>query len=269
MQAPNDRPVKMSGWIRYGFAALALLLAAACHDGPFDEPAAETQHVPATIPLADLRALAGDGPTTVTGDLAVSGTVTSTDRRRAFYQTLCIESDGAALQILAGLERLFVDYPPGCRVTLRLRGLTLGTYRGVLQAGTQPEPGSYYPTGYLASPAAVAAHLTRLPDPLQPVVPTVRRIGELTPGLCGTLVRIEGLAPVVSDEPAAPVPWSGTHAFADEAGNTVYSYVRSGALFADDPIPSGRCALTGILLYDSASGGRYLIQLRDETDCSD
>ena len=246
-------------------AVILLLGAAACHDGPFGEPAADEPIPPATCSLPDLRGrtVAEGAPTTVTGDWVVSGIVTATDRRLAFSRSLCIESDGAALQLLAGLDRLWVDYPPGCRVTVRLQGLTIGLYRGVLQAGAAAAPGSYYPTGYLASPAAVAAHLFRANDPLQPPAPTVRRIRDLSPELGGTLVRIEGLERLPDETEYAPV-WSGTHAFSDAAGDIVYTYVRSRALFADDPIPAGRCSLTGILLCEN---GRYLIQLRDENDC--
>ena len=246
--------------LRKLIALTALLWAIACHDGPFGEPDSAEAALPATTTIAELHRLVGQQPVGVTGDIAVSGLVTTTDRRFGFYHMLCIESDGAALALLAGIDRLHVDYPVGCRVTLRLQGLTLGFYRGVLQDGTAAEPGSYYPTGYLASPAAVAARLFRSDEALQPIVPVRRRIGELTTAQCGTLIRIDGLTALPDGEAAT---WSGTHAFCDDAGQTVYSYVRSGALFADAAIPAGRCSLTGILLCDN---GRYLIQLRDEED---
>lgn len=264
-------------------ALLLLLGTAACHDGPFDEPELPGGNPPVTATIAEVWQLAGASATTVTGDLTVSGIVTTSDSAFGFYHTLCIEEDGAALQLLAAVERLHADFPVGCRVTLRLRGLTLGRYRGLLQAGVHSEPGSYYAVDYLASPAALAAHLTRSGDPLQPVEPTRQTIESLTPERCGTLVRIEGLrytpateagegdaastAGSGSDpaEGADPRPvWRGLHRFCDATGGAVYSYVRSGALFADEPLPAGRCSLTGILQYAS---GNYWIQLRDASDC--
>ncbi len=246
-------------------AGAVVALLAACHDGPFDEPPAADHPVPATTTIADLPHPADGSSVYVAGDLAVSGTVTTSDRSFGFYHTLCIESDGAGMEVLAGIDRLHVDYPVGCRVTLLLKGLTLGTYCGVLQAGTRPDAGSYFPAGYLASPAAVAAHLVRLSETLDPVRPTPRSVGELTAEACGTLVRIDGLVHDPEDE--TDRTWAGVRRFRDASGACVYSSVRAGADFADAEIPAGRCSLVGILLYEAQAGGRYLIKLRDETDC--
>ncbi len=261
-------------------AAVALLTA--CHDGPFDPPPPADNPLPATTTIADVRRLTDGTSVTVTNDIAVCGIVTTSDRRYNFYRSLCIESDGAALEFLAGIDRLHVDYPVGCCVTVLLRGLTLGTYRGVLQVGAKPDAGSYYPTTYLSSPAAVAAHLVRWDENLQPVVPACLRIGDLTLAQCGTLVRIDGLhfvpdaesepaesakftAPADLAEPAAT--WAGTHCFCDASGAEIYSYVRSNADFADTEIPSGEGALVGILQYEgSGDSGRFLLKLRDEND---
>lgn len=246
-------------------AVAAVALLAACHDGPFDEPPVAEHPVPATTTIADLPHPADGASVYVTGDLSVSGIVTTSDRSFAFYRTLCIESDGAGMEIMAGIDRLHIDYPVGCRVTLLLKGLTVGTYRGVLQAGTRPDAGSYYPTGYLASPAAVAAHLVRWSETLEPVQPTRRSVGELTAEACGTLVQVDGL--IHDPENEDDRSWAGIRRFRDASGAFVYSYVRAGADFAGAEIPAGRCSLVGILQYEEQAGGRYLIKLRDETDC--
>lgn len=245
--------------------AAAFALLAACHDGPFDEPPPAEHPVPATTAIADLPHPADGASVYVADDLAISGIVTTSDRHFGFYRTLCIESDGAGMEILAGIDRLHVDYPPGCRVTLLLKGLALGTWRGVLQAGAEPDAESYYPADYLASPAAVAAHLVRLNEMVEPVRPTCRSVGELTAEACGTLVRIDGL--VHDPESETDRKWAGIRRFRDASGACVYSYVRAGADFADAEIPAGRCSLVGILRREEQAGGRYLIQLRDETDC--
>lgn len=271
-------------------AGAAAALLAACHDGPFDPPPPADNPLPATTSIADVRRLTDGASVTVTNDIAVCGTVTTSDRRYNFYRSFCIESDGAALELLAGIDRLHVDYPVGCRVTVLLRGLTIGMYRGVLQVGAKSDAGSYYPTTYLASPAAVAAHLVRWDETLQPVVPTRLRIGDLTLARCGTLVRIDGLhfvpdtesdaatsaaataitsaaafaGPVAAADPAAT--WAGTHRFCDASGVEIYSYVRSNADFADTAIPSGEGSLVGILQCEgSGASARFLIKLRDDT----
>ena len=53
----------------------------------------------------------------------------------------------------------------------------------------------------------------------------------------------------------------------DSDDNTVYTYVRTYARFADTDVPVGTVSLTGILQYDAAGDGRYILKLRDESDC--
>ena len=49
---------------------------------------------------------------------------------------------------------------------------------------------------------------------------------------------------------------------------SIYTYVRNYAEFAGEEVPAGKsCSLTGILQYDDAGKGRYLLKLRDENDC--
>lgn len=85
------------------------------------------------------------------------------------------------------------------------------------------------------------------------------------PALCGTLVRIDGLRYTPEDLSAST--WSGYKRFADSDDNTVYTYVRTYARFADTDVPVGTVSLTGILQYNAAGDGRYILKLRDESDC--
>ena len=57
-------------------------------------------------------------------------------------------------------------------------------------------------------------------------------------------------------------------ALVDADGNAVYTYVRRYARFADAEVPAGTVSLTGILQYDAAGDGRYILKLRDENDCT-
>ena len=52
-----------------------------------------------------------------------------------------------------------------------------------------------------------------------------------------------------------------------DSDNTVYTYVRPYARFADADVPAGTVSLTGILQYDAAGDGRYILKPRDESDC--
>lgn len=246
-------------------ALLAALLLPACYDAPFGEPGRSDVPPAATTTIAEVQRLFTGEPVTVESDLVVTGVVTTSDAAGNFYRTLCIEEAGAGIEITAGLDHLHNDYPAGCRVTLRLRGLALGRHYGVLQAGAPALAGSGYPTGWLGSPAAVGGCLIRHGEELQPLRPTLLTIGELTPALCGTLVRIEGLR--YAPDALGQGTWAGYKRFEDEAGAVVYTYVRTGAGFADEEVPAGIRSLTGILQYDAPN--RFILKLRDTNDCAE
>ena len=100
----------------------------------------------------------------------------------------------------------------------------------------------------------------------QPIAPALLTIAELTPKRCGTLVRIDGLS--YTPEDLTPGTWAGYKRFTDAGGAEIYTYVRNYAGFAGEEVPAGKsCSLTGILQYDDAGKGRYLLKLRDENDC--
>ena len=150
---------------------------------------------------------------------------------------------------MAGIDHLHNDFPIGSRVTLSLRGLAVAESRGVLQAGRPP-----------------AAVLVRSGEALAAPSPAPLAIPALTESRCGTLVRIDGVRYTPEDLSAAT--WAGYKRFTDADGNAVYTYVRRYARFADAEVPAGTVSLTGILQYDAAGDGRYILKLRDENDCT-
>lgn len=244
---------------------LCTLLPIGCYDSSFGENRGAGTPPPVTTTIGELRAKYNEVTEKVTSEVVVAGIVTTSDQSGNFYRTLCIENDGAAIEFMAGIDHLHNIYPIGCRVTLRLKGLAMGTSYGTLQAGRMPAAGSYYATDYLGSPAAVNAVIIRGGESLVKPDPTPFTISELHKSACGTLVRIDGLqyAPTESDDGT----WAGYHSFSDDAGATIYTYTRAYARFAGRKIPIQRCSLTGILQLD-ASGGRFILKLRDEQDCA-
>lgn len=243
----------------------AALLLGGCYDSSFGGKGCGDAAPPVTTTIRDVqRQLEGQG-VPVTGDIVVAGRVTTSDRSENFYRTLCIEDDGAGMEIMAGLDHLHNDYPIGTRLTVRLQGLALGRHYGVLQAGRPPAPGSGYATDYIGSRPALDKAVVRgceAPEAPEPVRCT---LAELTEDRCGTLVRIDGL--YYTPEDLSTGSWAGYKRFTDRQGRALYTYVRTYASFAGEEVPVGECSLVGILQYDDAGEGRYLIKLRDENDC--
>lgn len=252
-----------------GFALAAALVATGCYDSRFGMPERSEPALPVTETLAGLHARFVGEPFVVTKEVVVSGTVTTSDQAGNFYRTLCIEEERSAVEIMAGIDGLHNDYPPGCRVTLRLKGLTLAENRGVLQIGSAPEAGSGFETDYIGSRAALGRVLLRNSETRLPLQPARTGIADLSPERCGSLVRIENLRllPDRDSDASESVVWSGYRQFVDKQGNTIYTYVRSYASFAGHQVPTAEVALVGILQYDNAGEGRYLLKMRDENDC--
>lgn len=236
-----------------------------CYDHA-DVPIDVTTTPPATTTLVELRRLHTGKTVGIESDIVVRGRVTSSDRAGNFYRTLTIEQDGAAAEIMAGTDALHNAYPIGCELTVRLKGLALGASYGTLQIGRLPEPGSGFATDYIGSRAALDSHVIR-GDGIVPLRPAVCSIGELTSDMAGRLVRIDGLR--YAPEEVEEGTWAGYRRFVDCDGNTIRTYTRLYADFADRLIPEVEVLLVGILQYttDGEGAARYLIKMRDETDC--
>lgn len=245
----------------------AFLLLTGCYDSRFGERSGGEEPEPATATIAQLRQLYAGTTFVIATDVVVSGRVNTSDAEENFYRTFCVEEDGAGLEVMAGIDHLHNDFPPGSRVTLRLKGLALGESRGILQVGRKPAAGSGFATDYLGSKAALDAAVSRTGEAPQPVAPALLTIAELTPKRCGTLVRIDGLS--YTPEDLTPGTWAGYKRFTDAGGAEIYTYVRNYAGFAGEEVPAGKsCSLTGndfygefykTLVVEDASGGISLL----------
>lgn len=241
---------------------VAALFIAGC-SSEFSADVALGEELNTTSTLAELRSRFTGSTVRIESDIVVAGRVTSSDRAGNFYRSLTIEQEGAAAEVMVGLDALHNDYPIGTKLYICLRDLAIGERLGVLQIGLMPTATSWYATDYLASKAQVDQHIVRSTDPIAELMPTTLRIEELTPIHCGRLIRIDKVQYVPDEEPAI---WSGYRCFKDEDNHLIYTYVRTYADFADEPIPTTTGALVGILQYDPTGDGRYLIKLRDATD---
>ncbi len=239
------------------FTVFLALLMTGCYDSRFEHPTMRPDQQE-NYSLAHLHDWFSGVPTVMKDNFTVCGVVTSSDEERNFHRTLVIEQDGFALEILAGVDHLHNDYPTGCYVTFHLRDLYIGRYRGVLQAGMHPLSGDNRPAYF---PSQVVLHQYLIRSDVRPPYPEPHtcRIAELTPSMCGRLIRIERLQ--LTEDTAT---WAGTHRFRDSQGLEIETYVRPYARFADSRIPTGTCSITGILQFD---GKIYTLKLRSEDDC--
>jgi hypothetical protein len=241
--------------------------------------------------------------TVVSRDIIIAGRVISSDRAGNFYNTFLIDDGSGAVEIMAGMPDLHTVYRSGQRVVVRVGGLAVGWRDGVMQIGLPPEPGSRYATGYFYHPAVIRTHVTA-EHSVADVAPIETTLAELSPELCGRLVRIAGLkadfgeaeledggldAPAATWAVTRPTPQTGYVKFRSSPADNDDDHTpindltsaddlvpadsltvsTSGyASFAAAPVPLGSVTLTGILFHGPAgtSKAHYYLKLRDEKD---
>lgn len=243
----------------------AVLHCAGCDYDRFDpiEPNDAEVWVP-NAELSDLRhsfAVA----TTIREDMVVTGRVVSSDEGGNFYRTLVIEEATGALELMIGMDYLYRTYPVGSLLSVRLQGLAIDEYNGVLRVGLRPESWDYRTTAYMSHQAVVDSYIRRSTN-LSKISPERVAVGELTQRLCGHLVRVEGLR---SDDQAtvwAEGDYTCYRKFRDARGDSLYVQTSPYARFADQMMPASEVAIEGVLYYGAVSGSRkaFIIKICDE-----
>lgn len=179
------------------FAAVTFL-AVSCHEWDpvlkkFDEPDTdEVADIKANTTIAAVKALYVDRPYHIEKDLIIGGQVTSSDQGGNVYRSLYIQDASGAIEIKMGKTNLYNDYQPGRWVFVKLDGLTLGAYEGMLQIGLE-DPSGEYETTYLDAQRIIDLHVFK-GKKADPVTPKVLTSDELTKKEnFQTLVTLKGL----------------------------------------------------------------------------
>ncbi len=248
-------------------AALAILLIlSGCGYDDFSriDPAVELPAANTT--LAGVRTLCLMRALTVSADIVVRGTVTSTDREGNFYRTLCIEDNTGAVELKAGLYDLHAPYPPGAQVALRLKGLVVALEDGVVQAGLPAPSYAASPTAWFSHSAVLQDYLLRSGEVFD-ITPQTQTIASLQENMCGRLVRVAALIPAAPGLCWVQNDRTTWHRFTDEQQGEIFVQTSPYASFAALSVPSAPVTLTGILSYAAVTGtgGRPVFILRLRT----
>ena len=241
--------------------ALLCLVSVGCKH--FEEPAWE-ESLPeaANIAIADLHEMISGRTVVVEQNIVIGGYVTSSDAASNFHRTLTIEDSTGGAEIMVGLYDIHNIYPKDYYLTINLNGCAVGEHYGVMQVGLPTAEYSYYPTDYFSSRSIADKHIKRY-DKRRTISPLPLSINELKPSHCGRLVNIANLT--AEDEGV----WSGYTIFTDKSGRKIAIYTSEYADYAQNPLPAGRVAVTGVLQYGKVDGEEcFIIKMRDEEDCN-
>ena len=112
-----------------------------------------------------------DKPVHIEKDLIIGGQVTSSDQSGNIYRSMYIQDATGAIEIKIGKSSLYNDYRPGQWVYVKLNGLTLGTYEGMLQIGLD-DPSGEYETAYIDVQRMIDLHVFKgkIDTPVVPIV---------------------------------------------------------------------------------------------------
>jgi hypothetical protein len=134
--------------------------------------------------------------------------------------------------------------------------------------------GEYVET--ITAPESVERVIRRGVD-VKPREATEMRLGDLTPAMCGRLVRVDALRAVASTsidtlagETLEDAVWCGSALFKSPLGDSIAVYTSDYARYANHKLPLGDVAIIGILEWgDYARSGKecYHIMMRYERDC--
>ena len=157
--------------------AVAAFLAAGCDEWDpvvnfgYDDPLTDqVTGMTANTTIAAVKALYVDKPIHIEKDLIIAGQVTSSDQSGNIYRTMYIQDATGALEIKIGKSSLYNDYRPGQWIYVKLNGLTLGAYEGMLQIGLD-DPTGEYETAYIDVQRIIDLHVFKgkIDTPVTPV----------------------------------------------------------------------------------------------------
>lgn len=199
--------------------------------------------IEANTSIGQLKDLVGMGP--VRYDYIVRGVVTSSDSMGNFYKQLFIEDTSGAIELRLGVYDLFSMYQRWDIVSVRLSGMSLGSYCNSIQFGYGKRGLTYIDpiTSYDIIEEFV------IPQPGSDVnVGTKVEIEDINESLAGRLVLIEGYF-VNAQYDGMNQIYEGKQPFSD-GQRTVNVVTSSYAGFSKQLLPSSTVTLRAIVTFD-------------------
>jgi hypothetical protein len=138
------KKIQFNAWLI--ISALALVFSFnACRDDQFDEPPmnGEDPGLNVNMTLDSLKTIYKSQLTNysaipyikIDNDWTVKATVIGDDRSGNLYKTMVIDDGTAGIAIKLDLSNFYTDFPVGRQVYVKLKGLTLSYYGGLVQIG--------------------------------------------------------------------------------------------------------------------------------------
>lgn len=244
---------------KYLFLGLLLLGLISCEidDGLPDAPGANSVRS-----IAYLKSLYVGEPYKVSKDIIVRGVVAANDISGNLTKRLFVEDESGGIEIKLDKQKLYEHFFPGDSVAVYCGGLTIGSYGGMLQLGSDAANG--YETDYIAE--SVVEHHVKLTGGEAPQRP-VHKIAfdEVSNSLVGCFVLFDDVQFAASE---LNKNWTDNgeatnRTLIDEDGRIMVVRTNPTATFATKPLPSGSGSIGGII---TVFNGVYQLMVADIND---
>ncbi len=238
---------------RFSLFLFAALLLFSCVKQEFDEPPAEGKitNLVANKTIKELKAIHATGAfETIAEDWIIEAVVVADDQSGNYYKTIVIQDATAGIDVKLNANSLYNNYPIGRKVYIKLKGLVLGDYNGLIQlgGGISKDKNGNDQLAYIEE-LLIPNYLFK-GERNQFVTPKVVKIGELTSDMVSTLVTLKDVQ--FSDADAGQTYADAARKLTlnrnveDCDGLAVLLRTSGYCSFANDQTPAGKGTLTGI-----------------------
>lgn len=208
----------------------------------------------------------------------IEGYVSSSDETGNIYKTIFIqdarENPTQGFVISVDAVSTYTRFPQGSKIYIKLNGLALGTYGGLVQLGVKDNAPGAAANGVARIPEKmVATNIIKSCEEPKPIVPktmTLAEMGTATDRYLGCLIQIPNAefdAKVLCSV-FAPAGTSVDRQLNDPTMSTSSRVVRNSgfAAFASQTVPAGRGTFIGIFSKFNNSYQFYINRLSDLAD---
>lgn len=197
----------------------------------------------------------------------ITGIVTANDANDNFYKTIVLQDSTAAISIRMDGFGLSANYPLGMRLMVKLNGMWMGEYGGMLQLGGGVDRTDPLFTELIPVPTALfSKHFAVVGIDIMPT-PLEVTYNQLHDSLHSRLVRLSNIEFAITDTAKfygdAINKITSSHSLKFCGGGTVYLRTSGFASFATVRTPQGSGSITGIY---SEFGSQRQLMVRDTND---
>lgn len=206
----------------------------------------------------------------ITADAVIAGVVTADDRSGNFYRNIVLQDTTGGIAVLLERTGLYNDYPTGRKVFIKVKGLMLGDYRGLIQLGADvdiSDPSDFTLAGISASLFSRYLIKGSLNNVVQPVTVTKTQLTTALQdpwqNMLIQLQNVEFEADSSATYANAKSRITGSYRLVTCTDTVLAVRTSAYATFASVKLPLGKGTVTGI--YTVFNNDKQLM-IRDTTD---